>query len=64
MLSASPPAASAPFGTVGGPRHYAAGILPMTWHAGEALFLVGKDLRDDTFSDFGGKCERCDKVYA
>lgn len=43
------------------PKHYAAGILPVTWHQGTALFLVGKDLRDDTYSDFGGKCERVDK---
>ena len=41
--------------------HYAAGILPVTWHQGQALFLVGKDARDGTWSDFGGKCERCDK---
>lgn len=42
-------------------KHYAAGILPITWYNGTALFLVGKDLRDDSFSDFGGKCERADK---
>lgn len=42
-------------------RHYAAGILPLAWYEGTALFLVGRDLRDDTFSDFGGKCERQDK---
>lgn len=43
------------------PKHYAAGILPITWFEDTALFLVGKDLRDDTYSDFGGKCERVDK---
>lgn len=43
------------------PKHYAAGILPITWYDDTALFLVGKDLRDDTYSDFGGKCERIDK---
>ena len=42
-------------------KHYAAGILPITWYDGTALFLVGQDLRDNTFSDFGGKCERVDK---
>jgi len=41
--------------------HYAAGILPVTWHQGQALFLVGRDARDHTWSDFGGKCERADK---
>jgi hypothetical protein len=42
-------------------KHYAAGILPVTWFNKTALFLVGRDLRDDTYSDFGGKCERVDK---
>lgn len=42
-------------------RHYAAGILPITWYEDTPLFLVGKDLRDDTYSDFGGKCEKVDK---
>jgi hypothetical protein len=42
-------------------RHYAAGILPVTWYKETALFLVGRDLRDDTYSDFGGKCERVDR---
>lgn len=42
-------------------KHYAAGILPITWFEDTALFLVGKDLRDETYSDFGGKCERVDK---
>lgn len=41
--------------------HYAAGILPITWHEGQALFLVGQDVRDRSWSDFGGKCERVDK---
>lgn len=41
--------------------HYAAGILPVTWHRGELLFLVGQDLRDRSWSDFGGKCERVDR---
>ncbi len=41
--------------------HYAAGILPVTWHRGRALFLVGQDVRDRCWSDFGGKCERVDK---
>jgi len=41
--------------------HYAAGILPVTWHDGQPLFLVGQDVRDRSWSDFGGKCERVDK---
>lgn len=40
--------------------HYAAGILPVTWHEGQLLFLVGKDHRDG-YSDFGGKAERVDR---
>ena len=42
-------------------RHYAAGILPITWHGSTALFLVGKDLRDESYSDFGGRVERVDE---
>lgn len=42
------------------PPHYAAGILPITWHEGNVLFLVGKDIRNG-YSDFGGKCERVDR---
>ncbi len=41
--------------------HYAAGILPITRHHGETLFLVGQDARDKLWSDFGGKCERVDR---
>lgn len=41
--------------------HFAAGILPVTWYEGIPLFLIGKDIRDGTFSDFGGKCERYDR---
>lgn len=41
--------------------HYGAGILPVTWHGTTLLFLVGKDVRDGLWSDFGGKCERADK---
>lgn len=41
---------------------YAAGILPITrLQDGRVLFLVGKDVRDSTWSDFGGKCERVDR---
>jgi hypothetical protein len=42
-------------------RNYAAGILPITWNDGIPLFLVGKDVRDGSFSDFGGKSERYDR---
>lgn len=41
--------------------HYAAGILPVSYHDGHVLFLVGQDLRDRSWSDFGGKCERVDR---
>ena len=41
--------------------HFAAGILPITYHEGKVLFLVGRDVRDNTWSDFGGKCERIDR---
>lgn len=41
--------------------HYASGILPITWHEGKLLFLIGQDVRDRSWSDFGGKCERVDK---
>jgi hypothetical protein len=45
--------------------HYAAGVLPICWiDAQTPLFLVGKDVRDGTWSDFGGKCEKMDKDVA
>lgn len=37
-----------------------AGILPFTRANGEILFLVGRDVRDSVFSDFGGKTEAVD----
>jgi len=40
---------------------YAAGVLPIAWRDGQAFFLVGRDSRDDTWSDFAGKCEKCDR---
>ena len=42
-------------------KNYAAGILPITWVEGVALFLVGEDVRDGSYSDFGGKMERYDR---
>lgn len=42
-------------------KNYAAGILPITWVDGVALFLVGEDVRDGSYSDFGGKMERYDR---
>lgn len=42
-------------------KNYAAGILPISWVDGVPLFLVGRDIRDGTFSDFGGKRERYDR---
>lgn len=38
-----------------------AGILPFTRHNGEILFLLGKDVRDSCYSDFGGKMENIDQ---
>ena len=41
--------------------HYAAGVLPYTrLKNGQVLFLLGEDVRDCSFSDFGGKAERQD----
>ena len=42
-------------------KNYAAGILPISWVGDTALFLIGKDIRDGTYSDFGGKRERYDR---
>lgn len=39
---------------------YAAGILPYTFHDGQVFMLLGKDIRDNTWSDFGGKSEAVD----
>jgi 8-oxo-dGTP pyrophosphatase MutT (NUDIX family) len=45
--------------------HYAAGVLPLTWaDPYTPLFLVGRDIRDGTWSDFGGKCEKIDRDVA
>lgn len=41
--------------------HYASGILPMTWIGQQPYFLIGQDVRDGSWSDFGGKVERIDK---
>jgi 8-oxo-dGTP pyrophosphatase MutT (NUDIX family) len=41
--------------------HYASGILPMTWLGQQPYFLIGQDVRDGNWSDFGGKVERIDK---
>jgi len=38
-----------------------AGVLPFSRNDGEIFFLVGKDIRDSVFSDFGGKLESVDK---
>ena len=41
---------------------YASGILPVSRRPdGTVVFLIGKDVRDGTWSDFGGKCERGDR---
>lgn len=36
---------------------YAAGILPYTYFNGNVYLLLGKDVRDNYWSDFGGKSE-------
>ena len=41
---------------------YASGILPVSrLPCGKVVFLIGKDVRDGTWSDFGGKVERGDR---
>ena len=42
-------------------RNYVAGILPITYVDGVPMFLVGEDVRDGSYSDFGGKNERYDR---
>jgi hypothetical protein len=39
---------------------YAAGILPYTFYDGHVYVLLGKDIRDNCWSDFGGKNEVVD----
>lgn len=39
---------------------YAAGILPYTVHEGSVFVLLGKDVRNSLWSDFGGKSEVTD----
>lgn len=43
---------------------YAAGILPITWIHDEAYFLLGKDSRDGSWSDFAGRSESVDRDVA
>jgi len=40
---------------------YAAGILPYTFFNGKVYLLLGKDIRDSFWSDFGGKNELVDE---
>lgn len=42
------------------PPPYAAGILPYTFYNGTVYLLLGKDVRDNFWSDFGGKNEPAD----
>lgn len=44
--------------------HYGAGILPICWIHGRLGILVGRDIRDGSWSDFGGKCEKIDRDVA
>ena len=39
---------------------YAAGVLPFTKYKGRVLWLIAEDVRDGSFSDYGGKAERID----
>lgn len=41
-------------------RLYSAGILPYARHKDKIYFLLGKDYKDDAWSDFGGKAELFD----
>ena len=41
-------------------RRYSAGILPYAIYKNEVYFLVGRDWRDEGWSDFGGKMEQSD----
>lgn len=43
---------------------YAAGCLPICWIDNTMFFLVGRDARDDTWSDFAGKAEKIDRDIA
>lgn len=40
---------------------FGAGICPITFYNGEMYLFLGKDKMDNTFSDFGGRCELEDK---
>ena len=46
--------------TMAGGGAYAAGILPFSKFGGKILWLIAEDVRDGTYSDFGGKAERVD----
>jgi len=39
---------------------YSAGILLYRIHNGETQFLLGKDIKYNSWSDFGGKCDSAD----
>ena len=41
-------------------KRYSAGILPYSIHNGVVYYLLGRDTREDCWSDFGGKCEAKD----
>ena len=49
---------------------YASGILPISWvqmdpeKPARLFVLLGKDAREETWSDFAGKCEKCDRDIA
>ena len=40
---------------------YSAGILPYSIYNGSIYFLLGKDAREDSWADFGGKAESSDQ---
>ena len=42
-------------------KQYSAGIIPYTIRNNQIYYLLGRDWRDEGWSDFGGKCEEDDK---
>ena len=42
-------------------KQYSAGIIPYTIRDNQIYYLLGRDWRDEGWSDFGGKCEEDDK---
>ena len=45
-------------------KRYSAGVLPYTYFNNTIYFLLGRDRKEETWSDFGGKSEQCDNGKA